>query len=106
MDYFYSDEEESFSEFEEEDYIVEEEEEFKQKIKKKIEIVKKDGFDEDYFDYQVAKSILQIHRKNDNDFSNWVNDNLKHLEALYKLSNISCEQSVFYSYVYENSFKK
>ena len=105
--YIYSDEEY----FSEED---EEEEELETSIKKqskgkkqKKNIVKnkKDIFDEDIFDAKVAKSIMKSHRKKDK-FSEWVNENLFHLENIYKLSDISCKKVDFYFYIYKNTYKE
>lgn len=88
-----------------EDEIEEEEEEiFNMKPKvKKIEKDKK--FDLDSFDYKVARSIVNIHRKKnlDEKFSNWVEENLNHLNSLYKLSGIKCPPNEFYNYIYENT---
>ena len=99
--FYYSDDEESFSE--EEEY---EEENIKFTKKKEVKKeVKKEGFDEDYFDFKVAKSMTNIHRKRD-DFSNWVEENLKHLVKLYKLSNLTCSEELFYTCIYENSLKR
>ena len=82
----------------------EEEEVFNMKpTPKKIE--KTQRFDTDDFDYKVARSIVEIHRKrtSDDKFSKWVEKNLEHLNSLYKLSMIECSENEFYNYIYENS---
>lgn len=65
-------------------------------------------FDESNFDVKVAKSIVAIHanaKRNSGSikFSNWVDKNLPHLQALHSLSNLSCSPIDFYTYIYENS---
>ena len=69
-------------------------------IKKK----KDKKFDEDDFDVKVAKSIVKIHKK-DNDvlFSKWVEENFTHLKNLYNLSELQIPPEVFYTYLYDNS---
>jgi len=67
-----------------------------QKMKKK--------FDEETFDSKVAKSIVNIHsKKNDDKYSKWVNNNYNHLQHLYHLSCTNVSEEVFYSYIYEHS---
>lgn len=75
---------------------------------KNIKTGNKKKFDESNFDVKVAKSIVSIHtnaKRNSGSikFSNWVDKNLPHLQALYSLSNLSCSPVDFYTYIYENS---
>tara|TARA_R110001599_G_scaffold345557_3_gene570093 strand:- start:243 stop:572 length:330 start_codon:yes stop_codon:yes gene_type:complete len=104
---YYTDEEEDFSEEELEPCQVLPSN-MKPKVKPKEEETR-DGFDVDIFDAKVARSISQIHRQmvnKDSYFSNWVNANLEHLENMYKLSNLPCSDTDFYSYIYENTSTK
>jgi len=98
--YIYSDEED-FSEEEEEEEIEIKNQGKHKKNKKKL-VNQKKSFDEDFFDMKVAISIRKSHRKKDA-FSEWVNLNITHLEKLYKLSSLSCKESDFYYYIYQNT---
>ena len=77
----------------------------KSKKKKSIKVSK---FDENNYDIKVAKAIINIHRnKKDNKFSKWVNINYKHLENLYRLSDLTIPRETFFTYIYDHSaFKK
>jgi hypothetical protein len=60
------------------------------------------------FDSRVAKKIVSIHKQayhkeKNRKFSNWVNDNLKYLEKLYQLSDLSVNEEIFYTFVYDHS---
>ena len=110
--YIYSDDEDFSSNEEEEEFQQVEKKEKKKPVRKqtlnKTKTDEKDGFNEHgfnehLFDMKVAISISKIHRKNDNEFSLWVNENIEHLEKLYKLSDLTCKEVDFYTYIYENS---
>ena len=62
-------------------------------------------FNEDDFDYKVAASIVNIHKKEENNFSKWVETNYFHLKNLYKLSGVSIPIEHFFTYVYDHSQK-
>ena len=59
------------------------------------------------FDEKVAIEIVNIHRKvnqkkQDTDFSRWVEKNLRHLEYMHCLSNKSLSFEQFATFVYEH----
>ena len=67
---------------------------------------KKQYDDMNEWDYRVAREICRIHREafsrqNNQKFSNWVNDNLDHLENLYQLSGMKIPEETFYTFVYD-----
>ena len=69
-----------------------------------------DKFDEKSFDDKVAKSIVEIHNKvlqknMDEQFNEFVNNNLNHLEKLYYISGLDCDVEEFYTYVFNNTLK-
>ena len=71
--------------------------------------VKMTRFNEDSFDVKVAKSIIASHfsdesyKKENIKFSNWVDNNYKHLETMYSLSNLSSPFETFITYIYDHS---
>ena len=83
----------------------EEEEIFNMKPREKTPVSKTSKFNTEDFDYKVARSIVEIHRKKrtDDKFSKWVEENFTHLNALYRFSNMECSENEFYNYIYENS---
>ena len=60
------------------------------------------SFNEDEFDAKVARSIVNIHKK-EQDYSKWVNNNYEHLENLFHLSKASVPFDNFSSFVYDHS---
>lgn len=81
--------------------------------KKSRKVIKKEEldtktFNEANFDSKIAKIVVNIHRKQKttDDFSNWVNKNIEHLKKLHSISNLSCSQIEFYTYIYDNSKNK
>jgi hypothetical protein len=76
-----------------------------------IDSKKKTKFNEEDFDTKVAKTIVSIHRKpNENKYSEWVNKNYAHLNNLYKLSGLfgtaTVSEEAFYTYLYDHSNNK
>lgn len=66
---------------------------------------RKGGFDVDEFDMKVATSIRKIHRDVEINvkFHQWIKKNFYHLNNMYRLSNLNCDVSIFYRYVYDHS---
>ena len=94
-------EEEKEDKYEDEEKYENKEEFTEMKYKKNFK------FDESNFDVKVAKSIVNIHRrqKENNDFSDWVEGNYFHLMKLYELSEMTISIETFFTYIYDHSSK-
>ena len=73
-----------------------------------IEKLTKIGFDVDKFDNKVWSQIKTIHqreyeRKVEQKYQLFLDDNMNHLENMYKLSGLNCGIEVFCSYVFHHS---
>ena len=66
------------------------------------------NFNEDEFDAKVAKSITEIRKsiwkKTDEiRFNEWIRDHEDDLWKLYGVSELDCDEELFFSYVYQHS---
>ncbi len=60
------------------------------------------------FDRKIAIITHSIHfrasqRKKENDFIDWVNNNIDSLDNMYELSGLECDTEKFYEYAFEST---
>lgn len=96
---FYNEYEDDYSDVEE-DEEYEDGEEFETVAAGKAKTKK---FDEKSFDYRVAKSITEIHKKPTNDFDKWVKANFNDLVNLYQMSELTIPMETFFTFIYDHS---